>query len=110
MHAQKVDVNPRKLLSSLPGVKLIELKESSWCCGSAGIYNLIQPELSDLILARKIESIRDSLVENPSATTILTANPGCLYQIQAGMRKMDIDLRVMHPVEFLAERLLINQS
>ena len=110
MHAQKVDVNPRKLLSSLPGVKLIELKESSWCCGSAGIYNLIQPKLSDLILARKIESIRDSLVENPRATTILTANPGCFYQIQAGMRRIDIDLRVMHPVEFLAERLSINQS
>ena len=105
MYAQKVDENPRKLLSSLPGVSLVPLKESNWCCGSAGIYNLLQPELSGAVLNRKTESIRHTLETNPKATTILTGNPGCLYQIRAGIRSEKIDLRILHPVVYLAERL-----
>ena len=110
MHAQKVDENPRKLLNSLPGVKLVALKESNWCCGSAGIYNLVQPELSAAILNRKIESLRQTLAENPKASTIVTANPGCLYQIRAGIRSNNIDLRILHPVVYLAERLMLNRN
>ena len=105
MYAQKVDENPRKLLSSLPGVSLVPLKESNWCCGSAGIYNLVQPELSGAILNRKTESIRQTLKTNPKATTILTGNPGCLYQIRAGIRSENIDLRILHPIVYLAKRL-----
>ena len=110
MHAQKVDENPRKLLNSLPGVKLVVLNESNWCCGSAGIYNLVQPELSAAVLNRKTASIRQTLAENPKASTIVTANPGCLYQIRAGIRSNNIDLRILHPVVYLAERLLLNRS
>ena len=105
MYAQKVDKNPRKLLSSLPGIRLVPLNESNWCCGSAGIYNLIQPELSGAVLNRKVESIRQTLRTNPKATTILTGNPGCLYQIRAGIRSQNIDLRILHPVVYLTERL-----
>ena len=110
MHAQKVDENPQKLLNSLPGVKLVALKESNWCCGSAGIYNLVQPELSAAILNRKTESIRQTLVEYPKASTIVTANPGCLYQIRAGIRSDKIELRILHPVVYLAERLRLNRN
>ena len=110
MHAQKVDLNPRKLLSSLPGVKLVVLEESNWCCGSAGIYNLVQPELSAAILSRKTASILQTLAENPNTSTIVTANPGCLYQIRAGIRSNKIDLRIIHPVVYLGERLRLNHS
>ena len=105
MHAQKVDENPRQLLNRLPGVKLVPLKESSWCCGSAGIYNLVQPDLSRDVLKRKTESVRQTLTENPKAKTIITGNPGCLYQIRAGIRSENIDLRILHPAVYLAERL-----
>jgi len=105
MHAQKVDENPRQLLNSLPGVKLVPLKESNWCCGSAGIYNLVQPDLSRDVLKRKTESVRQTLTENPKAKTIITGNPGCLYQIRAGIRSENIDLRILHPAVYLVERL-----
>ena len=108
MHAQKVDENPRKLLNNLPGVRLVPLNESNWCCGSAGIYNIVQPELSGAVLNRKIESLRKTLVSNPKATTIVTGNPGCLYQIRAGIRSNNIDIRILHPVVYLAERLKKN--
>ena len=110
MHAQKVDENPRKLLNSLPGVRLVPLKESNWCCGSAGIYNLVQPELSAAVLNRKIESVRQTLTAHPKATAIVTGNPGCLYQIRAGIRSENIDLRILHPVVYLAERLTLNRN
>ncbi len=110
MHAQKVDTNPRKLLESLPGVRLVALEESEWCCGSAGIYNLTHPELSKAVLNRKTKSIIKALKENSNAKTILTGNPGCLYQIRAGIRLSNIDLRVLHPIVFLANRLKKNES
>ncbi|MBS1255615.1 MAG: Lactate utilization protein A [Deltaproteobacteria bacterium] len=110
MHAQKVDENPRKLLSSLPGVNLVTLTESNWCCGSGGIYNLVQPDLSNAVLERKIESVRQTLSANPGASSIVTGNPGCLYQIRAGLRSNDIDLRILHPAVYMMERLKINGS
>ena len=110
MHAQKVDENPRKLLSSLPGVTLVPLTESTWCCGSGGIYNLVQPDLSKAVLERKIESVRQTLRSFPEAKTIVTGNPGCLYQIRAGLRSSDIDLEILHPVVYLMDRLKKNGS
>ena len=110
IHAQKVDDNPRKLLSSLPGVTLIPLTESNWCCGSGGIYNLIQPDLSKAVLERKIESVRQTLRSFPEAKTIVTGNPGCLYQIRAGLRSSDIDLEILHPIVYIMDRLKKNGS
>ena len=110
IHAQKVDENPRKLLSSLPGVTLEPLTESNWCCGSGGIYNLVQPDLSKAVLERKIESVRQTLRSFPEAKTIVTGNPGCLYQIRAGLRSSDIDLEILHPVVYLMDRLKKNGS
>ena len=105
MHAQKIDANPRQLVNSLPGVQLVPLTESNWCCGSAGIYNLLQPELAGDVLKRKIDSVRETLEANPKATTLVTGNPGCLYQIRAGIREAKLPLRVIHPAVYLAERL-----
>lgn len=97
-HGQKVVVQPRQLLASIPGLKLVELPEANWCCGSAGIYNLTQPEMAGQLLERKIGHIRSTGVE-----TVATANPGCLLQLINGCRDAGLALRVAHPITLLAE-------
>lgn len=97
-HGQKVTVQPRQLLASIPNLKLVELPESTWCCGSAGIYNIIQPEMADRLLERKLNHIRST-----GATTVATGNPGCLLQLVNGARQRGWELRVVHPVTLLAE-------
>ena len=96
---------PDPLVNNLLGVKLVPLTESNWCCGSAGIYNLLQPELAGDVLRRKIDSVRETLEFNPTATTLVTGNPGCLYQIRAGIREAKLPLGVIHPAVYLTERL-----
>lgn len=97
-HGQKITSQPRQLLQMIPGLKLVELPESSWCCGSAGIYNLIQPEMAGQLLERKLRHIRSTLAE-----TVATGNPGCLLQLINGARQEGLKLRVVHPVTLLAE-------
>ncbi len=97
-HGQKVVSQPRELLRAIPGLKLIELPEANWCCGSAGIYNLTQPEMAGQLLDRKIAHIKST-----GATTVATANPGCLLQLINGAAKAGLKLRVVHPIALLAE-------
>ena len=97
-HGQKITAQPRRVLKAIPGLKLVELPESTWCCGSAGIYNLIQPEMANQLLDRKIDRIKSTGV-----TTVATGNPGCLLQIINGARRHGLELRVVHPVSLLAE-------
>jgi len=97
-HGQKITVQPRQLLRAIPGLKLVDLPESSWCCGSAGIYNLTQPEMADDLLRRKIAHIKST-----GAQVVATANPGCLLQIINGARAEGIAVRVAHPITLLAE-------
>jgi glycolate oxidase iron-sulfur subunit len=97
-HGQKITAQPRELLRAIPGLKLVDLPESSWCCGSAGVYNLTQPEMADDLLRRKIDQIKST-----AATIVATANPGCLLQIINGARAKGIPLRVVHPITLLAE-------
>ena len=97
-HGQKVVSQPRELLRAIPGLKLVELPEASWCCGSAGIYNLTQPEMANDLLARKIKHIKST-----GATTVATGNPGCLLQLINGAAKEGLKLRVVHPITLLAE-------
>ncbi|HXU77560.1 MAG TPA: (Fe-S)-binding protein, partial [Methylomirabilota bacterium] len=97
-HGQKISAEPRALLRSIPRLKLVELPESSWCCGSAGIYNLVQPEMANQLLERKIGHIRST-----RATIVATGNPGCLLQLVNGARQQGLSLRVVHPVTLLAE-------
>ena len=97
-HGQKITTQPRDLLRSIPNLKLVDLPESSWCCGSAGIYNLTQPEMANELLHRKINHIKTT-----GAQIVATANPGCLLQIINGARAEGIPLRVVHPISLLAE-------
>jgi glycolate oxidase iron-sulfur subunit len=97
-HGQKITLQPRRLLAAIPGLKLVELPESSWCCGSAGIYNLIQPEMAGELLNRKLRHIRST-----GATIVATGNPGCLLQLINGARSQGLRLRVVHPITLLAE-------
>jgi glycolate oxidase iron-sulfur subunit len=97
-HGQKITAQPRQVLRAIPNLRLVELPESTWCCGSAGVYNLIQPEMADDLLERKIEHIRQT-----GAGVVATANPGCLLQIMNGARRQGLALRVAHPITLLAE-------
>tara|TARA_B100002049_G_C15935838_1_gene314186 strand:- start:361 stop:708 length:348 start_codon:yes stop_codon:yes gene_type:complete len=92
----KLETNLGFLLRSIPGLEFIELQESEWCCGSAGIYNITQPEMSKQILERKMKYITDT-----NAEIIATGNPGCIMQIQAGIRKHKLPMVVMHPIDLL---------
>jgi glycolate oxidase iron-sulfur subunit len=97
-HGQKVVSQPRELLQAIPGLKLVELPEANWCCGSAGIYNLTQPDMANQLLERKIAHIKST-----GATTVATGNPGCLLQLINGATKAGLKLRVVHPITLLAE-------
>ena len=97
-HGQKITAQPRQLLRAIPGLKLVDLPESSWCCGSAGIYNLTQPEMADELLQRKIKHIKST-----GAQVVATANPGCLLQLINGARAEGLPLRIAHPITLLAE-------
>ena len=96
VHGQKVQSQPRTVLQSIPGLELIELTESEWCCGSAGIYNITQPEMSREILERKIKHIAET-----DAEIVATGNPGCILQIQLGVKENRLPMKVMHPIELL---------
>jgi glycolate oxidase iron-sulfur subunit len=96
MHAQRVVNPPLAVLGAVPGLALVPLDEPDQCCGSAGIYNLVQPETSDAVLERKLEDIGRS-----GATLVATGNPGCLMQIGAGLLRADMKARVVHPVDLL---------
>jgi len=97
-HGQKVVLQPRQVLGAIPGLTLVELPESNWCCGSAGIYSLTQPEMAEKLLERKLEHIRAT-----GATVVATANPGCQLQLLNGARRHGLQLRIAHPVTLLAE-------
>jgi glycolate oxidase iron-sulfur subunit len=95
-HAQRVAGAPRRLLARIPGLRLIEMQESAVCCGSAGIYNLTQPEMSARLARRKVEAIRQT-----GAEIVATANPGCAAQVEAGLRDVRYQASVKHIVELL---------
>ena len=97
-HGQKITRQPRQVLAAIPGLKLVELPESTWCCGSAGIYNITQPEMSQKLLGRKISNI-----EKTGAAVVASANPGCSAQLQAGFRQAHKAWRIVHPISLLAE-------
>lgn len=100
-HAQKIRSQPRKLLERIAGSDFVEMQESDVCCGSAGSYNLTEPEMSARLQRRKVQAIQLS-----QARTIVTANPGCLLQMQAGLSQSKNEtVRVVHIADFLAAHL-----
>lgn len=97
-HGQKVVLQPREILKLIPNLTLVELPEANWCCGSAGIYNLVQPEMASELLDRKLKHIQST-----GATVVANANSGCLLQLINGARQAGLPVRVAHPMTLLAE-------
>jgi glycolate oxidase iron-sulfur subunit len=97
-HAQKVHAQPVALLRSIPELDLRLLPGHDRCCGGAGAYSMLQPEMSAAVLADKIATIRDT---TPQPDLVATGNPGCIMQIGAGLRAAGLEIPVVHPVELL---------
>jgi len=97
-HGQKITAQPRQLLSLIPSLRLVELPESTWCCGSAGIYNIVQPEMANQLLDRKLKHIQST-----GAGIVANGNSGCLLQLINGVKQKGLKVRVAHPVTLLAE-------
>jgi len=96
LHAQRIANAPLDLLRAIPELELVPLDESEVCCGSAGIYNLVEPETSDVVLARKLANIAAAAPE-----IVATGNPGCLMQIGAGLLRAGSPTLAVHPIELL---------
>ena len=104
-HAQRIVDAPRRLLKSIKGVELIEMKQSTMCCGSAGFYSMVQPELSSRILETKMRNIRDT-----ATAQIVTANPGCMMQIENGLLDVQGEQTVVHVVDILDEAYALEEK
>ena len=95
-HAQRIKEQPRNVLRQIPGIELTELPESELCCGSAGIYNMVEPDMSRRLLERKIRHLKET-----GADYLVAGNPGCLLQIGKGIKQHGLDIKTAHPVELL---------
>jgi glycolate oxidase iron-sulfur subunit len=95
-HAQRIRTEPRTMLRQIPGLVLRDLPESDTCCGSGGVYNLLQPSMAGQLLRRKVERIRST-----GAGVVAAANIGCLLQIRQGLEAARLPIRAVHPVEIL---------
>jgi glycolate oxidase iron-sulfur subunit len=96
LHAQRVSEPPLALLAAIPGIDVVPLADGEQCCGAAGIYNLLEPAISESVLAPKLAHIAAS-----GASWVVTGNPGCLMQIGAGLRRAGSRVRVLHPIDLL---------
>jgi glycolate oxidase iron-sulfur subunit len=102
-HGQRIRTQPRDLLRRIPGLTLVELTDSDFCCGSAGVYNLLEPAMAEQLLDQKVARIRET-----GASIVATGNPGCLLQIARGLRERGAPIEVVHPVELLARAITID--
>ncbi|PYM09615.1 MAG: hypothetical protein DME18_17665 [Verrucomicrobia bacterium] len=99
-HPQRITKQPRDLVKAVAGNNFVELPESDVCCGSAGSYNLTEPEMAERLQRRKIENILKT-----GAQMVITTNPGCILQIRAGLKKAGANIEVLHIADFLARAL-----
>ena len=97
-HAQRISAAPRAILRGIPGVTLVEMENSAMCCGGAGVYAAVQPLLSQRILSRKLDAIAVT-----GADEVITANPGCMLQLEQGLRAAGQRKPVRHVVDILDE-------
>jgi len=95
-HAQRITAAPRSLLRAIPGLDLVELRDAGICCGSAGVYNLLQPEAAAALGSRKADSVVDS-----GASLLISANPGCTLQISTALAQRGVSIRAAHTAEIL---------
>ncbi|MBD3883753.1 4Fe-4S dicluster domain-containing protein [Phormidium tenue FACHB-886] len=96
LHGQKISLQPRQLLRQIPGVSLREPIDAALCCGSAGVYNMLQPEVSEELGRQKVENLL-----NTGATLIASSNPGCSLQILKHLQQRDKSIEVIHPIRLL---------
>ena len=96
VHTQKISHQPRELIAGIPGITFVELPEATWCCGSAGIYNITRFEDAMQVLERKMNNIRNS-----GAEYVVTGNPGCMIQLMFGAKKYEVPVQILHPVSLL---------
>ncbi|MEW6491187.1 MAG: heterodisulfide reductase-related iron-sulfur binding cluster [Cyanobacteriota bacterium] len=96
LHGQKISVQPRQLLRQIPNVKLREPIDAALCCGSAGVYNMLQPEVADELGQQKVDNLL-----NTGAELIASPNPGCSLQIKKHLQLKGKDVTLMHPIELL---------
>ncbi len=96
LHAQRISAQPLKVLAAIPGAKLLPLAEAEYCCGAAGIYNLLEPDTSNAVLAPKLDHIDET-----GAALVTTGNPGCLMQIGGALIQSGRTARAVHPVDLL---------
>ena len=95
-HAQRIESQPRAALTAIPGLELVEPREQELCCGSAGIYNIVQPEAAAELGDRKAQRILETAPD-----VYASANPGCLVQVSAALRRASRPLPALHPVELI---------
>ena len=95
-HGQRIRTQPRALLRAIEGVTLVEIADSERCCGSAGVYNLMHPEISRALQRAKVDAIAEARPD-----VVISANPGCMLQIAAGLRDIGANARVVHLARFL---------
>jgi glycolate oxidase iron-sulfur subunit len=100
-HAQRITRQPRDLVRAVAGKNFVDLPESDVCCGSAGSYNLTEPEMAARLQRRKTENVLKT-----GAELVITTNPGCMLQIQAGLKKVGRDIQVMHLADYLHEKIV----
>ncbi|MFM7577485.1 MAG: (Fe-S)-binding protein, partial [Microcystaceae cyanobacterium] len=96
LHGQKISLQPRQLLAQIPNLVLKEPVDAALCCGSAGVYNLLQPEVAEALGQQKATNLR-----NTGAQIIASPNPGCALQIQKHLQQQGYQLRLHHPMELL---------
>jgi glycolate oxidase iron-sulfur subunit len=96
LHAQRIRSQPRRLLSAIPGVELSDLPDAEQCCGSAGVYNLLEPDSAREIGQRKVDAVLAT-----GADLLVSANPGCTLHIQMLLRERGRDIKTAHPIELL---------
>src|SRR5262249_22363315 len=95
-HSQGVRTQPRALLTAIPDLEVVEIGENGICCGSAGIYNLVQPDTADELANRKA-----ALITPLRADVVATGNPGCLLQLQAALTRRGQPIPVLHTIQLL---------
>jgi len=104
-HGQRVRAQPRALLAAIPGLRVVEMQASDRCCGSAGIYNLTHPEMSQELLREKMESIAQT-----RAQAVIAPNPGCMLQLRYGAKRYGPPLQVFHLMDLLNQAYGVNRD
>jgi glycolate oxidase iron-sulfur subunit len=96
LRVQEIREQPRALLRGIPGLEVVDVPNGDVCCGAAGLYNVLEPEMSSELRRRKAEAVAST-----GADVVASANPGCTIQIAAGLRELGSTMRVLHPIEIL---------